>query len=136
MSIARLRNYQGPAILSYGFRPFFLLGAIYAALAIPLWLAAFEAGLELPTAFAPRDWHVHEMLYGFVASVIGGFLLTAIAPAGQAARAAGLELARRASRGILFGVDRMDRRLRDRFAVPCAARRRGGARNHCREEVE
>jgi uncharacterized protein involved in response to NO len=78
MSIARLRNYQGPAILSYGFRPFFLLGAIYAALAIPLWLAAFEAGLELPTAFAPRDWHVHEMLYGFVASVIGGFLLTAI----------------------------------------------------------
>jgi uncharacterized protein involved in response to NO len=78
MSIARLRNYQGPAILSYGFRPFFLLGAIYAALAIPLWLAAFEAGLELPTAFAPRDWHVHEMLYGFVASVIAGFLLTAI----------------------------------------------------------
>jgi uncharacterized protein involved in response to NO len=78
MSIARLRSYQGPAIFSYGFRPFFLLAASYAALAIPLWLAAFEAGLQLPTAFAPRDWHVHEMLYGFVASVIGGFLLTAI----------------------------------------------------------
>jgi uncharacterized protein involved in response to NO len=78
MSIARLRNYQGPEILSHGFRPFFLLGAIYAALAIPLWLAAFEAGLQLPTALAPRDWHVHEMLYGFVAAVIGGFLLTAI----------------------------------------------------------
>jgi uncharacterized protein involved in response to NO len=78
MSIARLRSYQGPAILSYGFRPFFLLGAIYAALAIPLWLGAFEAGLPLPTTFAPRDWHVHEMLYGFVASIIGGFLLTAI----------------------------------------------------------
>jgi uncharacterized protein involved in response to NO len=78
MSIARLRNYQGPAILSYGFRPFFLSGAIYAALAVPLWLAAFETGLQLPTALAPRDWHVHEMLYGFVASVIGGFLLTAI----------------------------------------------------------
>jgi uncharacterized protein involved in response to NO len=78
MSIARLRNYQGPAVLSYGFRPFFLLGAFYAALAIPLWLAAFEVGLKLPTAFAPRDWHVHEMLYGFVAAVIGGFVLTAI----------------------------------------------------------
>jgi uncharacterized protein involved in response to NO len=78
MPTTRLRDYQGPAILSYGFRPFFLLGAIYAALAIPLWLCAFEADLQLPTALTPRDWHVHEMLYGFVASVIGGFLLTAI----------------------------------------------------------
>ena len=78
MSVPRLREYQGPAILSWGFRPFFLLGAIYAALAIPVWLAMFAHGLPIPTAFAPRDWHVHEMLFGFVASIMGGFLLTAV----------------------------------------------------------
>ena len=72
------RDYQGPAILSWGFRPFFLLGAIYAALAIPVWLAMFAHGLPIPTAFAPRDWHVHEMLFGFVAAILGGFLLTAV----------------------------------------------------------
>jgi len=78
MSVARLRSYQGPAILSYGFRPFFLLGSIYAGAMIPLWLGIFAGGLELPTAFAPRDWHIHEMLFGYVAAIVGGFLLTAI----------------------------------------------------------
>src|SRR6185312_800938 len=78
MSIPRLRAYQGPAILSYGFRPFFLLGSIYAGAMIPMWLGVFAGDLELPTAFAPRDWHVHEMLFGYVAAILGGFLLTAI----------------------------------------------------------
>jgi len=78
MAIPRLRDYQGPAIFSYGFRPFFLFGATFAGLAIPLWLCAFQGEIELPTAFAPRDWHVHEMLFGFVAAIIGGFLLTAV----------------------------------------------------------
>jgi uncharacterized protein involved in response to NO len=76
MSVAR--DYQGPAILSWGFRPFFLLGAIYAGVTIPVWLAMFAHGLSIPTAFAPRDWHVHEMLFGFVAAILGGFLLTAV----------------------------------------------------------
>jgi uncharacterized protein involved in response to NO len=78
MSNPRLRDYQGSALFSYGFRPFFLLGAIYAGAMIPLWLGVFEGELELPTAFAPRDWHVHEMLFGFVAAIVGGFLLTAV----------------------------------------------------------
>ena len=78
MSNPRLRDYQGSALFSYGFRPFFLLGAIYAGAMIPLWLGVFEGELELPTAFAPRDWHVHEMLFGFVIAAIAGFLLTAI----------------------------------------------------------
>jgi uncharacterized protein involved in response to NO len=78
MAIPRLRDYQGPAIFSYGFRPFFLFGATFAGLAIPLWLCEFQGEIELPTAFAPRDWHVHEMLFGFVAAIIGGFLLTAV----------------------------------------------------------
>ncbi|WJR77844.1 NnrS family protein [Bradyrhizobium sp. NP1] len=78
MSIPRLRDYQGPALLSYGFRPFFLFGSIYAAATILIWLPLFEGEFQLPTAFIPRDWHVHEMLFGYVAAVIGGFLLTAV----------------------------------------------------------
>ena len=78
MADPHLRDYHGPVILSYGFRPFFLFGSIYAGAMIPLWLAVFDGNLRLPTAFAPRDWHIHEMLFGYVAAVIGGFLLTAI----------------------------------------------------------
>jgi len=76
--IPRLRAYSGPAVLSYGFRPFFLIGAFYAALAILAWLPLFYGELALATTFTPRDWHVHEMLYGYIPAVVTGFLLTAI----------------------------------------------------------
>ena len=76
--VPRLRAYEGPALLSYGFRPFFLLGSIYAGLAILVWLPLFYGELSLHSAFAPRDWHVHEMLYGYLPAVITGFLFTAI----------------------------------------------------------
>ena len=75
---ARLRDYSGPAILSYGFRPFFLGGAIYAGLGILIWLPLFFGDLSLPTTFSPVDWHIHEMLYGYLPAIITGFLLTAI----------------------------------------------------------
>ncbi|HXF89702.1 MAG TPA: NnrS family protein [Xanthobacteraceae bacterium] len=77
-SLSRRRNYSGPAFLSYGFRPFFLGGAAWAALAVLLWLPLYFGEFALPTAVRPHDWHVHEMLYGYVAAVIAGFLLTAI----------------------------------------------------------
>jgi uncharacterized protein involved in response to NO len=76
--IPRLREYSGPALFSYGFRPFFLFGSIFAGLAILLWLPMLSGQILLPSAFAPRDWHVHEMLYGFVPAIVTGFLLTAI----------------------------------------------------------
>ncbi|NBJ11108.1 NnrS family protein [Microvirga arsenatis] len=76
--IPRLRAYEGPALLSYGFRPFFLLGSLYAGLAILTWLPMFYGELALSSAFAPRDWHVHEMLYGYLSAVVTGFLLTAV----------------------------------------------------------
>ena len=76
--IPRLKPHQGPAILSYGFRPFFFFGACYAAVAIALWLPLFEGEIALSTVFGPRDWHVHEMLFGFVPAIVTGFLLTAI----------------------------------------------------------
>jgi uncharacterized protein involved in response to NO len=76
--IPRLRSYLGPAILSYGFRPFFLLGAAYAGIGILIWLPLLFGGMRMPTAFSPLDWHIHEMLYGYLPAVMTGFLLTAI----------------------------------------------------------
>ena len=70
--------YQGWPLLASGFRPFFLLGSIYAGLAVLVWLPVFYGELTLTSAFAPRDWHVHEMLYGYLPAVITGFLFTAI----------------------------------------------------------
>ena len=78
MAVPRYREYQGWPVLAAGFRPFFLLGAIQAGVAILLWLPAFHGELQLSTAFASRDWHVHEMLYGYLPAVITGFLFTAI----------------------------------------------------------
>jgi uncharacterized protein involved in response to NO len=76
--IPRLRPYSGPALLSYGFRPFFLLGSVYAGLEVLAWLPMFQGELSLGTAFSGVDWHVHEMLFGYVAAIIAGFLFTAI----------------------------------------------------------
>ena len=77
-AIPRLRDYRGPVLLSYGFRPFFLFGAIYAGLAVLAWLPIFNGELNLTSAFSPIDWHAHEMLYGYLPAVVTGFLLTAI----------------------------------------------------------
>jgi uncharacterized protein involved in response to NO len=64
--------------LSFGFRPFFLGAGAFAALAILVWLPVFLGDLALPIAIAPRDWHIHEMVYGYAAAAIAGFLFTAI----------------------------------------------------------
>ncbi|TNE42315.1 MAG: NnrS family protein [Alphaproteobacteria bacterium] len=73
-----MRGYQGPAILSYGFRPLFLLASLWAALAMGLWVCVLAGGLGLPTHFDPISWHVHEFLFGYLSAVIAGFLLTAV----------------------------------------------------------
>ena len=78
VTMSGLRSYEGPALLSYGFRPFFLFGSIYAGLAVLLWLPMFYGEIAISAAFVPRDWHAHEMLFGYVAAVVTGFLLTAI----------------------------------------------------------
>lgn len=77
-AVSRPRTYQGWPLLAAGFRPFFLLGSVYAGLAILVWLPVFYGEITLVSAFAPRDWHVHEMLYGYLPAVITGFLFTAI----------------------------------------------------------
>lgn len=77
-SAERVGSYRGPAILSFGFRPFFLAAAAWAAMAVAIWLPMLAGSLSLPTAFAPLEWHVHELLYGYVPAVVAGFLLTAV----------------------------------------------------------
>jgi len=69
---------QIPAFLSYGFRPFFLAATLFAGLAVPLWAMMLNGAAEPSFRLAPRDWHVHEMLFGFLPAVITGFLLTAM----------------------------------------------------------
>lgn len=75
-AIPRYRSYTGPAFLAAGFRPFFLLGAVWSAAAILLWMALFAGYGWLPTALGPVDWHVHEMVFGYGAAAVAGFLLT------------------------------------------------------------
>lgn len=72
-------TWRNPAILSYGFRPFFLFGSLYAAAAVAVWVPWFLGFISLPTAFPPVAWHAHELLFGYVPAVIAGFLLTAVA---------------------------------------------------------
>ena len=68
-------------LLQLGFRPFFLLAGISAALFILVWGLFFSsssiAGLNV-TAYGPVYWHGHEMIFGFVVAVVAGFLLTAV----------------------------------------------------------
>jgi uncharacterized protein involved in response to NO len=65
-------SWRGPAVLGAGFRPIFLLGGLWAAIAILVWFAAFAGRIVAPTAFAPTAWHAHEMLYGFVEAAVAG----------------------------------------------------------------
>lgn len=68
---------QGLPILRLGFRPFYLGGALLAAVIVPLWIALFLGQVQLATSMPPLLWHAHEMLFGFAVSIIVGFLLTA-----------------------------------------------------------
>ncbi|MFJ2362649.1 NnrS family protein [Pseudomonas sp. NPDC087697] len=64
---------------SLGFRPFFLVGAAFACVALAvwgLWLYGHLPGSQ-PIG-GMLAWHRHEMPFGFASAIIGGFLLTAV----------------------------------------------------------
>lgn len=63
----------GPILLASGHRPFFLAAGVLAAVAMPLWLAAWLGWLPLSVG-----WHGHEMIFGFAAAAIAGFLMAAV----------------------------------------------------------
>lgn len=65
------------ALLALGFRPFYLLASLFAALAVPAWIVDL-AGRPWPSGYLDGlAWHQHEMVFGFALAVIVGFLLTA-----------------------------------------------------------
>lgn len=72
------------AFFSYGFRPFFLGAAVFGATLMAVWILFVTSQSELgwpnwlPVEGAPYAWHGHEMVFGFAAAAIAGFLLTAV----------------------------------------------------------
>ena len=70
---------RGWALFASGFRPFFLLAGATAVINMLVWLTVYVAPGQWPEGdIAAVWWHAHEMLFGFVAAAIGGFLLTAV----------------------------------------------------------
>lgn len=69
---------QGWPLWRLGFRSFYLGTALLACLSVPLWISVFLGRIDLGLDMPPLLWHAHEMLFGFAAGVIAGFLLTAV----------------------------------------------------------
>ena len=65
------------ALLTVGFRPFYLLAGALAAVGVPVWHFAQAEVLPGEPYLAGPAWHAHEMVFGFAAAVLTGFLLTA-----------------------------------------------------------
>lgn len=65
-------------LLRQAFRPMFLLGASFSAIAMLLWILALAGTISLPVYGNVLVWHSHEMIFGFVAAIVVGFLLTAV----------------------------------------------------------
>lgn len=65
------------ALFDLGFRPFYLLAALLATLNVPVWVAQWHGALPQAGYLSAMAWHAHEMVFGFAAAVITGFLFTA-----------------------------------------------------------
>lgn len=113
MTADEIRNdrlMRSPPFLRGGYRPFFLGGSLWAVTVVLLWVLAMAGAVTLPTTFDALAWHRHEMLFGYLGGVIGGFMMTAIPnwtgrppiSGGRLAGLAGLWLAARLA--ILFSA--------------------------------
>jgi uncharacterized protein involved in response to NO len=82
MGSATPGNTTGPVagipLLALGFRPFYLLAAIFAVVAVPHWVSSFLGAAQTGNYLYGLTWHSHEMIFGFAPAVIAGFLLTAV----------------------------------------------------------
>ena len=77
-TMSAVRDWNGPLLLSYGFRPFFLLAGLWAAVAMLIWIAMLTGMIAIQTPFDAFSWHAHEFVFGYTSAVIAGFLLTAV----------------------------------------------------------
>jgi uncharacterized protein involved in response to NO len=69
-------SFEDHPFLRLGFRPFYLLAAAFAAISVPLWIARYFGWADGLT-HVDLNWHMHEMVFGFIIAVIVGFLYTA-----------------------------------------------------------
>jgi len=69
---------NSPPLFQHAFRACFLFAAVWAVAAVPLWLLSYSGFLNLSTIYGDVNWHAHEMIFGYTALVICGFLFTAI----------------------------------------------------------
>lgn len=67
-----------PVVFQKGFRPFFLLGGLWAAFAVPWWALTYQQPMTGEPGLESVSWHSHEMIFGFAMAIIAGFLLTAV----------------------------------------------------------
>ncbi len=66
------------ALFDLGFRPFFWCASVSAVLYMVLWLIIFSRGITLNLPYPAIAWHQHEMIFGYIAAVIAGFLITSV----------------------------------------------------------
>ncbi|MCT4656314.1 MAG: NnrS family protein [Cohaesibacter sp.] len=71
-------RFSASAFFSIGFRPFYFAGALYAAISLGIWLAYLFDAIELNGPFDGLMWHSHELIFGFAAAILVGFLFTAV----------------------------------------------------------
>lgn len=67
-----------PPFLRLAFRPFFLCGTLFSLLAIAWWSWYWLNPSSWMPYGGPIWWHGHEMIFGFAAAIVVGFLLTAV----------------------------------------------------------
>lgn len=72
-----LPNGRLATLCDEGFRLFFPLAAVYAALWPALWVLVLKFNLPLSETVPPSLWHAHEMLVGAFGATLIGFVLTA-----------------------------------------------------------
>ncbi len=77
-AVSQNAHQQGLPFWSHGFRPFFFSAALFAGIAIPVWVLMQTGTYDLEGTIPQRAWHIHEMIFGFLACVMTGFLLTAL----------------------------------------------------------
>jgi uncharacterized protein involved in response to NO len=80
-------------LFALGFRPFFLLAAIFAVVLMAQWVFTFVGNHEFANYYGAIGWHSHEMIFGYAVAVIAGFLLTAARNWTDIPTAAGFSLA-------------------------------------------
>ena len=66
-------------LFALGFRPFYLLAALWSVIAVAEWLCELSGySFRGSSAIPGIQWHAHEMIFGFAATVVAGFALTAV----------------------------------------------------------